>query len=61
MLEGMPHDLFDLIGESAVVTGGSGALDQAMVVAIAERGVDVVVAGRQVDAPRELAEEVPAS
>jgi NAD(P)-dependent dehydrogenase (short-subunit alcohol dehydrogenase family) len=56
---GVP-DLFDLTGKNAVVTGGSRGLGRAMVIAFAERGADVVIASRKVDACHELAEEVRA-
>jgi len=52
--------LFDLTGKSALVTGGSRGLGREMVLAFAERGADVVVASRKLDACRALAEEVTA-
>jgi len=34
----MPHDLFDMTGKTAVVTGGSRGLGRAVVMAFAEHG-----------------------
>ena len=45
--------LFDLTGETAVVTGGGQGIGQAIALALAEAGADVVVAQRR----REIAEE----
>jgi NAD(P)-dependent dehydrogenase (short-subunit alcohol dehydrogenase family) len=52
--------LFDLTGKSVLVTGGSRGLGREMVLAFAERGADVVVASRKLDACQALAEEVTA-
>ncbi len=51
-------DLFDLTGRVAVVTGGSRGLGREMVMAFAERGADVVIASRKLDACEQLAIEV---
>jgi NAD(P)-dependent dehydrogenase (short-subunit alcohol dehydrogenase family) len=54
----MPIDpLFDFTGKVALVTGGSRGLGYQMVKAFAERGADVVVASRKLDACEAVAEE----
>ena len=53
-------DLFDLSGRVAVVTGGSRGLGREMVLAFAERGADVVIASRKLDACEAVAREVEA-
>ena len=50
--------LFDLTGRVAVVTGGSRGLGREMVLAFAERGADVVIASRKLDACEAVAAEV---
>ena len=50
--------LFDLTGRVAMVTGGSRGLGREMVLAFAERGADVVIASRKLDACEALADEV---
>ena len=56
------HDpLFDLTGKVALVTGGSRGLGREMVLAFAERGADVVIASRKLDACEALAAEVEAT
>jgi NAD(P)-dependent dehydrogenase (short-subunit alcohol dehydrogenase family) len=52
--------LFDLTGLVAVVTGGSRGLGRQMVLAFAERGADVIVASRKLEACEAVAEEVRA-
>jgi NAD(P)-dependent dehydrogenase (short-subunit alcohol dehydrogenase family) len=52
--------LFDLTDRVAVVTGGSRGLGREMVLAFAERGADVVIASRKLDACETLAAEVRA-
>jgi NAD(P)-dependent dehydrogenase (short-subunit alcohol dehydrogenase family) len=54
------HDLFDLTGKVAVVTGGSRGLGREMVLAFAERGADVVIASRKVENCQQVAAEVEA-
>lgn len=53
-----PHDLFDLTGKVAVITGGSRGLGREMALAFADRGADVVVASRKLDACESVANEV---
>ena len=53
-----PTDRFDLSGKVAVVTGGSRGLGREMCLAFAERGADVVIASRKVEACEALAEEI---
>ncbi|HEX9258507.1 MAG TPA: SDR family NAD(P)-dependent oxidoreductase, partial [Acidimicrobiales bacterium] len=53
-----PHELFDLSGKVAVVTGGSRGLGREMVLAFAEAGADVVIASRKLDNCVALAAEV---
>lgn len=50
--------LFDFTGKLVVVTGGSRGLGKEMVLAFAERGADVVVASRKLDACEAVAEAV---
>jgi NAD(P)-dependent dehydrogenase (short-subunit alcohol dehydrogenase family) len=56
----MGHDLFDLSGKVALVTGGSRGLGLQMVRAFARAGADVVIASRKLDACEAVAEEVRA-
>jgi len=55
---GTTDALFDLTGRVAVVTGGSRGLGREMVLAFAERGADVVIASRKLEACKALAGEV---
>lgn len=53
-----PDPLFDLTGKIALVTGGSRGLGYQMVRAFAERGADIVIASRKIEACEEVADEV---
>jgi NAD(P)-dependent dehydrogenase (short-subunit alcohol dehydrogenase family) len=55
-----PDPLFDLSGKVALITGGSRGLGLQMVRAFAERGADVIIASRKLDACEAAAEEVRA-
>ena len=52
--------LFDLTGKIALITGGSRGLGYQMAKAFAERGADIVVASRKLDACEAVAEEIRA-
>ena len=56
----MTTDLFDLTGKVALVTGGSRGLGLQMVRAFAERGADVIIVSRKLEACEAVAEEVRA-
>lgn len=56
----MTDPLFSLEGKIALVTGGSRGLGYQMVKAFAERGADVVIASRKLEACEEIAAEVRA-
>ena len=56
----MLDPLFDLTGKVALVTGGSRGLGYQMVKAFAERGADVIIASRKLDACEAVANEVRA-
>ncbi|HSV03301.1 MAG TPA: glucose 1-dehydrogenase [Phenylobacterium sp.] len=56
----MTDPLFDLSGKVALITGGSRGLGLQMVRAFAERGADVVVTSRKLDACEAAAAEVRA-
>ncbi|MGE3328426.1 MAG: SDR family NAD(P)-dependent oxidoreductase [Acidimicrobiia bacterium] len=51
---------FDLTGKIALITGGSRGLGYQMSIAFAERGADIIVASRKLDACEAVAEEVRA-
>jgi NAD(P)-dependent dehydrogenase (short-subunit alcohol dehydrogenase family) len=55
-----PDPYFDLTGKIALITGGSRGLGLRMVRAFAERGADVIVASRKIEACESAAEEVRA-
>jgi NAD(P)-dependent dehydrogenase (short-subunit alcohol dehydrogenase family) len=55
-----PDPLFDLTGKVALVTGGSRGLGLQMVRAFAQRGADVIIASRKLEACESAAEEVRA-
>lgn len=55
-----PDPLFDFTGKIVLVTGGSRGLGYQMVKAFAERGADIIVASRKLDACEAVAEEVRA-
>lgn len=55
-----PDPLFDYTGQVILVTGGSRGLGYQMVKAFAERGADVIIASRKLDACEAVAEEVRA-
>ncbi len=55
-----PDPLFDLTGKIALITGGSRGLGLRIVRAFAERGADVIIASRKLDACEAAAEEVRA-
>ena len=56
----MADPLFDLTGKTALVTGGSRGLGREMALAFAERGADIIVASRKIEACEAVAEEVRA-
>lgn len=56
----MIDPLFDFTGKVVLVTGGSRGLGYRMVKAFAERGADVIVASRKLDACEVVADEVRA-
>lgn len=56
----MTHELFDLSGKVALITGGSRGLGLQMVRAFAKAGADVIIASRKLEACEAAAEEVRA-
>jgi NAD(P)-dependent dehydrogenase (short-subunit alcohol dehydrogenase family) len=54
----MSHQLFDLTGRVALVTGGSKGLGEAMARGFAEAGADVVITSRHEDELRSTAAEI---
>jgi len=59
MTEPTVQELFDLSGQTALITGGSGHLGRSMARALAESGANVVVASRSLDRAREVASSLP--
>ena len=55
-----PDPLFDFTGKVALVTGGSRGLGKQMVLALAERGADCIIASRKIETCEEVAELVQA-
>ncbi len=55
------HTLFDIQGQTAVVTGGSGVLGRTMCLALAQAGARVVVIGRHAEKASKVAEEIHAA
>jgi NAD(P)-dependent dehydrogenase (short-subunit alcohol dehydrogenase family) len=55
-----PDPYFDLTGKIALITGGSRGLGLQMVRAFAERGADVIIASRKIEACEAAASEVRA-
>ena len=53
------QQLFDLSGKTALVTGGTGHLGQALARALAEAGASVVVTSRQADHAQAVAAKLP--
>ncbi len=53
------HDLFDLTGRVALVTGGTGHLGSAMARALAEAGACVMLTSRDASRARDAAEALP--
>lgn len=56
----MIDPLFDFTGKVALVTGGSRGLGYQMVMALAQRGADVIIASRKLENCEAVAEEVRA-
>ncbi|MBT1686900.1 SDR family oxidoreductase [Dawidia soli] len=55
------NQLFSLAGKTAVVTGGTGVLGQAMVKGLSAAGAAVVILGRRKDAADDIAKELRAA
>src|SRR5438477_585993 len=55
-----PQTLFDVEGQTVVITGGSGVLGRAMSLALAEAGARVVVISRRAEAAGSVAEAIQA-
>ena len=53
--------LFDLTGETAVVTGSSRGIGRAIALRLAQHGANVVVSGRKIEAARAVADEINAN
>lgn len=54
----MTHDLFDLSGKVALITGGSRGLGREIALALAAKGADIIVVSRKLDACQQVAAEV---
>ena len=54
----MPHELFDLTGRVALVSGAAQGLGRAMATALAEAGADVMLADRNAEGVRHTAEQI---
>lgn len=54
----MSQDLFDFTGKVVLITGGSRGLGKTMALAFAERGADLVITSRKLDACEEVAAQV---
>jgi NAD(P)-dependent dehydrogenase (short-subunit alcohol dehydrogenase family) len=52
-------ELFNLTGRTALITGGSGHLGQSLSRAMAEAGASVIVASRDLERAKSVAEELP--
>ena len=50
--------LFDLTGQTALVTGGGRGIGESLAIGLAEAGADVVVASRKLDACQRVAERI---
>lgn len=56
-----PHRLFDIAGQTAVVTGGSGVLGRVMALGLGAAGARVAVLGRRAEASERVAQEIRAA
>ena len=59
MSEPTVHELFDLRGRTALITGGSGYLGQSLARALAEAGANVVVTSRDRTRAQSVVDELP--
>lgn len=53
------HELFDLSGKTALVTGGTGYLGRALSSALAETGANVIIASRDAQRAADAAAALP--